>query len=159
MKGSDSYLTFKELSRFDGLKISAIRNGLEKCMAFTVNKNMVFINSMLFVNSSLDKLLKKITDNDFVFLSEEFSGEQLKLVKEKGISPYEYMNSYRKFNETKLPDKSKFFSSLQDCGINEKELQRAINFWKVFEIKNLGEYHDLYLKTDVSLLCEFLKIY
>ena len=64
------------------------------------------------------------------------------------------MNSFKKFIENKLPDKSKFFSSLKDCGINEKEYQRAINVWKVFRIKYLGEYHDLYLKTDVLLLCD-----
>ena len=63
------------------------------------------------------------------------------------------MNSFKKFNESKLPDKSKFFGSLKDCGINEKEYQRAINVWKVFEIKNLG-YHDLYVKSDVFLLCD-----
>ena len=89
-----------------------------------------------------------------MFLSEEFSDEQLKLVKERGIYPYEYMNSFKNFKENKLPDKSKFFISLNNCGINEKEYQRAINAWKVFEIKNLGEYHDLYLKTDVLLLCD-----
>ena len=64
------------------------------------------------------------------------------------------MSSFKKFEENKLPDKCKFFSSLKDCSINKKEYQRAINVWKVFKIKNLGEYHDLYLKTDVLLLCE-----
>ena len=77
-----------------------------------------------------------------MFLSEEFSGEQLKLVKEKGIYPYEYMNSFKNFKENKLPDKSNFFSLLKDCGINEKEYQRAINVWKVLRIKNLGEYSE-----------------
>ena len=47
-----------------------------------------------------------------------------------------------------------FFSSLKDCGISEKEYERAVNFWRVFSFKNLGEYHDLYLKTDVLLLCD-----
>ena len=56
--------------------------------------------------------------------------------------------------EGKLPDKDKFFSSLKDCGIREKEYQRACDIWKVFEIEILGEYHDLYLKTDVLLLCD-----
>ena len=100
-----------------------------------MNKNLDFIDSMLFMNSSLDKLVKNLTDKDFVFLSEEFSDEQLKLVKEKGIYPCEYMNSLKTLKENKLSNKSKFFSLLKDCGINEKEHQRAITAWKVFRIK------------------------
>ena len=46
------------------------------------------------------------------------------------------------------------FSSLKDRGITGKEYQRACVIWKVFDIKNLGQYHDLYLKTDVLLLCD-----
>ena len=152
MKGYDSHLIFKELSKFN-VKIRVIPNGLEKYMAFTLNKNLVFIDSMLFMNSSLYKLVKNLSDKDFKYLSEEFSNEQLKLVKEKGIYPYEYMSSFKKFKENRLPGKCKFFSSLKDCGVNEKEYQRADNVWKVFKIKNLGEYHDLFLKTDVLLLC------
>ena len=150
--GYDSHLIFKELSKFD-VRVNVIPNGLEKYMAFTLIY-LVFIDSMLFMNSSLDKLVKNLSDKDFVYLNEEFSGEQLRLVKEKGIYPYEYMNSFKKFKENELPDKSKFFSLLKDCGINGKEYQRAINVWKVFRIKNLGEYHDLYLRTDVLLLCD-----
>ena len=127
-------------------------NGLEKYMAFTLNKNLVFIDSMLFMNSGLDKLVKNLNDNDFKYLSEELSGEKLKLVKVKGIYPYKYIHSFKRFSESKLPDIDKFFSLLKDCGISEKEYQRADNVRKVFEIKNLGEYKDLYLKTDV-LLC------
>ena len=146
-------MIFKELSRFK-VKISVITNGLEKYMAFTVNKNLVFIDSTQFMNSSLDKLVKILNDKDFKYLSEEFSGEQLKLVKEKGTYPYEYMNSLKRFNEDELPDKSKFFSSLKDSEINEKEYERAVNGWKLFKIKSLDQYHDLYLKTDVSLLAD-----
>ena len=51
-----------------------------------------------------------------------------------------------------MTDKYKFFSSLKDCGISDQEYQRAVNVWKVFEIENLGQYHDLYLKSDVLLL-------
>ena len=46
-----------------------------------------------------------------------------------------------------------FFSSSKKCGIDEKEYQRACDVWKVFETENLGQYQDLYLKTDV-LLCD-----
>ena len=56
-----------------------------------------------------------------------------------------------------MPDIDCFFSSLKDCGITKEEYQRAVNVWKVFKIKNLGEYHDLYLKTDVLLLCDVFK--
>ena len=62
------------------------------------------------------------------------------------------MDSSKRFNEDKLSDKSKFFSSLKDKLIDEKEYQKAINVWNGFKIKTLSEYHDLYLKTDVLLL-------
>ena len=148
LKGYNSHLIFKELSKFNNLKISAIPNGLNKYISFTINKNLVFIDSMQFMNSSLYLLVKNLNDKDFKYLSEEFIGDQLKLVKEKGIYPYEYMNSFKRFNEDELPDKSKFFSLLKDTGINEKEYDGATKVWKVFKIKNLGEYHDLYLKTE-----------
>ena len=108
-KGYDSNLTFKELNKFNE-KISVIPNRLEKYMAFTLNKNLVFIDSKLFMNSGLDKLVKNLSDNDFKYLSEEFSDEQLKLVKQKGICPYKYMDSFKKFKKGRLPDKDNFFS-------------------------------------------------
>ena len=61
----------------------------------------------------MDKLVKNLGSEDFMYLSEEFSGEQLELVKQKGIYPYEYMNSFKKFKESKLPDIACFFSSLK----------------------------------------------
>ena len=76
------------------------------------------------------------------------------MVKKKGIYPYKDFDSFKKFKETNLPDMDKFFSSLKDCGITDQEYKRACDVWKVFEIKNLGEYHDLYLKTNVLLLCD-----
>ena len=154
LRGYDSHLIFKEVNKFD-CRISVLPNGLGKYMSFTLNGNIVFIDSMLFMNSSLDKLAKNLSDEDFKYLSEEFSGEKLELVKKKGVYPYEYFDSFKKFKETNLPDIDKFFSSLKDCGISEKEYQRA---WRVFEIKNLGQYSDLYLKTDVLIVaCIFGK--
>ena len=64
LKGYDSHLIFKELSKFN-VKINVIPNGLEKYMSFALNKNLVFIDSMLFMNSSLDKLVKNLSDKDF----------------------------------------------------------------------------------------------
>ena len=69
MKGYDSHLIFNELDKFD-IKISVILNGLEKYMAFFLNRNLVFIDSMQFMNSTLDKLVKNFSDEDFKYLIE-----------------------------------------------------------------------------------------
>ena len=124
-------------------------------MSFTLNKNIIFIDSMLFMNSSLDKLVKNL--NDCKYLSKVFKEKELELVKKKGIYPNEYMNSFKRFKENCLPEKDSFFNSLKNCCISNEEYCRAIDVWNIFNIKNLREYHDLYLKTDVLLLCDFLK--
>ena len=124
----DSHLIIKEIIKF-GVKVSVIPNGLEKYMAFTTNKNLFFIDSMQFMNSTLDSLVKNLSDNDFKNLSKEFSGEFLELVKQKGVYLYEYMDSFEKFSESKLPDRSKFFNSLKDECISEKDYLKAVDIW------------------------------
>ena len=64
------------------------------------------------------------------------------------------MDSYKKLYENKLPDKSKFFSSLKDECISEKEYLKAVDIWNVFKMASMGNYHDLYLKTAVLLLSD-----
>ena len=81
-------------------------NGLEKYIAFFLSKNLVFIDSMQFMNSSLDKLVKNLSDEDFKYLVEEFGSENLDLLKQKAAYPYEYMNNFERFNEEKLPAKN-----------------------------------------------------
>ena len=58
----------------------------------------MFIDSMQFMNSSLDKLVKNMSDEDFKYLVEEFDSENLKLLKQKDAYHYEYMNSFERFN-------------------------------------------------------------
>ena len=146
-------MIIKELSDFN-VKADAIPNGLEKYMAFMINKNLVFIDSMQFMKSSLDLLVKNLMSEDFKYFSEEFNSEYLRLVKEKVVYPYKYMESFKRFSEYKLPDKCNFFSSLKDSGISEEEHQRANNVWNTFKMNTLGDYHDLNLKTDVLLLAD-----
>ena len=64
------------------------------------------------------------------------------------------MNSWEKFDETKLLKKEDFYSKLYEENITDKDYARANIVWKHFDIKNLGEYHDLYLMTDVYLLTD-----
>ena len=127
----DSHLIIKEISNFD-VKVDVIRNGLEKYMAFTKNRNLVFIDSMQFMNSSLDSLVKNLVNGDFKYLSEEFSGKYLEVVKKEGIYPYEYMNSFKKFNETELPSKNKFSSSLKNEDISKKDYKISLKYFEYF---------------------------
>ena len=123
-------------------------------MTFTIKKKLVFIDSMQFTNSSLDTLVKNLSDNDCKYLSQEFSSELLELVKQNGVYPYEYMKSFKKFSDDKLPDKSKFFSSLKTECISVKDYLHAINVWNIFKMNTMGDYHYLYLKTDVLILTD-----
>ena len=80
LKTYGSHLVMQEIVKFD-VKVSAIPNGLEKSMAFTINTNLVFIDSIQFMNSILDALVKNLSDNDFR------SGGLLKVVKQNGMYP------------------------------------------------------------------------
>ena len=97
------------INEFD-VNVSAIPNGLEKYVAFAINKNLVIIDSKQFLNSSLEKLVKNVSDNDSKYLSEKFHPEQIKLVKQKGVYPYEYMDSFEKFSEDKYLIKNTFIN-------------------------------------------------
>ena len=95
-----------------------------------------------------------MSDNDFKYLPEEFRGEFLKLVKQKGVYPNEYKDSFKKFSENKLPERCKFFSSLKDKCISGQDYFKSNNIWNVFKMNTMDDYHDLYLKTDVLLLAD-----
>ena len=66
---------------------------------------------MQIMNSSLDKLVKNSSDEDFKYLVKEFGFDNLKILKQKGAYPYEYVNSFKRFNEEKLCARKYFFSS------------------------------------------------
>ena len=83
LRDYDSHLIFNELDKYD-VKIKVIPNGLEKYMTLFSNENLVFIDSMQFMNSSLNKLVKNLSDKDFKYLIEEFGSEYLELSKQKG---------------------------------------------------------------------------
>ena len=76
----------------------------------------MFIDSMQFMNSSLDKIVKNLSDEDFKYLVEEFSSNNLELLKKKDNYRYDYMNSFERFNEEKLLGRKYFYSSTKDDG-------------------------------------------
>ena len=76
------------------------------------------------------------------------------LLLRKSVYPYEYMDSWERFNETSLPPTKYFYSELNLEDISDKDYLHAQKAWDVFEIRNLGEYHDLYVQIDTSLLAD-----
>ena len=154
LKGYDGHFIMKELSNFD-VSIDVIPCGLEKYMAFIVNRWSVFVDSMQFVNSSLDVLVGNLGSEDFKCLRGVFGDdEQFKLVKCKGVYPYEWVDRFDKFDWSCLPSKECFFSSLKGKSISDEEYNRACRVWNVFGMKTFGEYHNLFWKCDVLLLCD-----
>ena len=75
-------------------------------------------------------------------------------MKQKGVYPYDYMDSFNRFSEKKLPNKDDFYSILNDEHISDTQYIHAIKVSNTFKLKNMGEYHDLYLKSDVLLLAD-----
>ena len=76
------------------------------------------------------------------------------LLLRKGIYPYEYMDSWERFSENAVPPKEAFYSELILENITDKDYEHVKKVWEAFEIKNLGEYHDLYVQCDTLLLAD-----
>ena len=72
----------------------------------------------------------------------------------KGVYPYEYVGSWERFNEVSLPNKKAFYSKLNLEDITDKDYPHAQKVWEVFEIKNQGEYHHLYVQCDALALAD-----
>ena len=101
----------------------------------------------------LDKLVKACPKESFTLLRNKFGfWDQIDLLLQKGIYPYEYVDSFYKFHETCLPPIEEFYSSLKQSGINREEYERAQRVWEAFDLSNMGDYHDLYVTTDTLLL-------
>ena len=64
------------------------------------------------------------------------------------------MDSFEKFAETSLPPKESFYSTLTCKGISKEALEHGSAVWKAFGCKNMGDYHDIYMQTDMALLAD-----
>ena len=154
LKGYDSHFIIKKLGK--NFNISVIAQNFEKYISFTIDA-LKFIDSFQFMSSSLDQLVSNLPKDSFNYTDLEFKDlepYQLELLKKKGVYPYSYMDSFKRFEETELPSIDQFYNDLNNTAISESDYQHAREVFKSFKIKNLGEYHDLYLKTDVLLLAD-----
>ena len=164
LKGYDSHFIMQQIGKIakrhrdedteQNLSINVIPNNMEKYMAFMLGNNLTFIDSFQFMSSSLDKLVNNLPKEDLKYTSKVFKGKRLDLMSKKGVYPYDYMDSFEKFDQEELPKKEDFYSILNDQNISDKEYDHAKNVWKKFKLKNMGQYHDLYLVSDVLLLAD-----
>ena len=136
------------------MNINAIPNNMEKYMAFMLGNHLTFIDSFQFMSSSLDKLVSNLPAEALKYTSKRFQKEKLNLMTRKGIYPYDYMDSFEKFNKTELPTKEEFYSILNNEHISDEDYCHAKKVWNTFKLKTMGEYHNLYLKSDILLLAD-----
>ena len=134
-------IKFMDSYRFMQRSLSTLTDTLSEIN----NKNLEISN---------DTLIKKfhntyqLCDNDF---------DKFNLLLRKGVYPYEYMDEWEKFNEDKLPDKELFYSDLNKEHITNEDDPHAQKVWDTFDIKNIGEYPDLYVQSDTALLADVLE--
>ena len=134
-------IKFMDSYRFMQRSLSTLTDTLSEIN----NKNLEISN---------DTLIKKfhntyqLCDNDF---------DKFNLLLRKGVYPYEYMDEWEKFNEDKLPDKELFYSDLNKEHITNEDYPHAQKVWDTFDIKNIGEYPDLYVQSDTALLADVLE--
>ena len=108
----------------------------------------------------MDSLTKNLVrGGKKLFGFEDYSELQYDLLTRKGVYSYEYVNSWDRFNETQLPPVDVFYSNLNMSSISEEDYQLAQQVWKEFGIRDLGDYHDLYLRTDVILLANLYEAF
>ena len=136
------------------MSINAIPNNMEKYMAFMLGNHLTFIDSFQFMSSGLDKLVSNLPREAFKYTSQEYKDKKLDLMTRKGVYPYDFMDSFKKFDEIRLPTKEDFHSILNDEHITDEDYKHAQTVWETFKLTTMGEYHDLYLKTDVLLLAD-----
>ena len=108
LKGYDSHFIIEKLGdiiKEEPLDINVIATNIEKYMAIYLGKHLAFIDSFQFIPSSLANLAKNLPAEKYIYTSESFQGERLDLMKEKGVYPYDYMDSEEKFAERQLLEK------------------------------------------------------
>ena len=157
-KNYDTHMLMTRLGKLENHRIVVIPNTMEKYIAFQLIKNncpvkLIFMDSLQFLPSSLEKLVQAQNPDQFNLLKENFPPTtNFNLLLRKGVYPYAYITDFSIFGDTELPPSRAFHNDLTGEDISPEDYVHAQNVWNAFNIQNLGEYHDLYVKTDVLLL-------
>ncbi|CAB3988508.1 Hypothetical predicted protein [Paramuricea clavata] len=161
LRGYDSHPIILE-SCEQKIDLTVIATNLQKYLSFSFGNQLVFIDSLQFMSTSLEKLVSNLkgqaSDEElalkFPITSKRFQGESLKLMTQKGVFPYDHFTSLETTKETQLPSKDAFFSTLYDTPVSDKDYQRAQTVWSHFNMSSFNDYLNLYQETDVLLLAD-----
>lgn len=164
-RGYDSHLLIEVVARFTAEKIRCIPENIGKYKALDVGQ-FRFLDSYQHMSMPLDMLVsclgnkqKKFPLTVTHFTKKGYSLDQIKLLFRKGVFPYDWMNDWKKFEYKQLPRRKDFYSLLNQQNISIDDYKYAQIIWKKFNIKTFGQYHDLYLETDVLLLADVFMNY
>ena len=138
LRGYDSHLIMQEIGKF-GLEVNVIPNNMEKYMSFSLGKNIVFIDSIQFMASSLESLANNLSKDEFHQVGKRWKGEDFDLGTEKGIFPYEFLTSLEKLKVDKLPCKEEFYSTLYESNVTDEDYERAKKVWSHFNMKTMRD--------------------
>ncbi|MEH0008405.1 MAG: hypothetical protein V6Z82_06750 [Flavobacteriales bacterium] len=153
LRGYDSHLIMQAMADSkEEREIRCIPNNMEKYISFSFG-NLRFIDSYNFLPSSLSKLVEDAAKEDLKITKKVF-GENFEMMVKKGVYPYEWMDSWEKFEEKELPQIEEFYSNLNEEGIGKEDYEHAQNVWEAFGCKDIGDYHNIYVKSDACLLAD-----
>ena len=131
----------------------------ESCLDYIKTKNEKLILKCFNCKQNYEKGFNKELIKRFAS-TYEFCNKNLNkfvLLLRKGVYPYEYIDNWERFNETSLPNKESFYSNLNMENIDGIDYRHGHNVFKRFKLKNLGEYHDLYVQSDTLLLADLFE--
>ena len=156
--GYDAHFAIRYLAERN--HVTLLPENKEKYISFTVHEKETklkfrFIDSFRFMGCSLEELASTLKDENFENLKREFpdlDDEKFHLLTRKGVFFYDYLDSMEKLDETSLPDIKYFYNKLNDKSIDETDYAHAQIVWEKFDMRTLGDYSDLYMKTDIMLL-------
>ena len=173
LSGYDSHLIFQNLTQMEKkIEPQVVAKSMEKFITFSL-KNLQFKDSLQFLNSSLEtlvsnlksklkngKTLQEIFPNLFQYFKDCWSHvpeKDFHLLTRKLCYPYKYIDSFDKFEISKLPSREVFYNDLSKENISDEDYSFLQELWSKFKLKNMGQMHDLYVITDTILLSDIFE--
>ena len=172
IKNKDIEITYKikfiDSYRFTSSSLSKLVDNLSEgihnkkcvdcnsCLDYIKIKNKKLLlkcfNCNAYYRKKFNKYLIKTFKNTYSFCNNGIN--KFVLLLRKCVYPYEYVDNWERFSEISLPSKEDLYSNLNMEDINDIDYRHANNVFKIFELENLGQYHDLYVQSDTLLLAD-----